>query len=228
MPKALAVVHRTPNLINTLRTIKDLFQRVLITVNHEDASQFSDAVRSEGLSASLIPIASGLGSGHALLQSLCQTSISDPFILCWGDAYFFSGDLIRELLQKDTNSQLLIPLQQLANPYVSIIVDNELVAHSVDFSKYGERHEVGFKDLGVFKMRTSIVDILQHFHNANWKKSKYITNSHEFEFLYIVHFLHNVGLPAQCYLTEYPNSVRGFNTLEELEKLNLLVGNRGT
>jgi hypothetical protein len=104
------------------------------------------------------------------------------------------------------------------NPYVSFKCNSSLMAQSVDFSKYGETNLKGLQDKCIFKLdRDGLQLALSAFHDCTYKDGRYITESGEFEFLYVVHVL-SIQEDIQCYITD-KNSIFSYNTKEELQQI---------
>ena len=141
--------------------------------------------------------------------------ISEEFVLIWGDAVVSGKDIFIEAMT--SNSQIGIPVYRTEDPYVSFKVNERLEAESVDLSKYGETNSFGYQDLCVFFLhREAIMEICDCFHSAAFKGGRYITETGEFEFLYIVHTGFNLGFFPQCYLSDYKDQISSYNTINEL------------
>lgn len=228
VPKALVPIADEPCLTTTLQQIGHKFRKVFIVTNvvvlHQWLAYFRDlATTYPELAGSVVnvPIASGLGDGHATLQGMLEaekmteTALSEDIVVTWGDVFFPSGDIIDEVLSMDGGGSGILPAVRENNPYVSLLVDEQMRCIAADFSKYGERNPIGFHDQSVFRfvlsrIRRSLCDL----HNALWKNGRYITPGGELSLLHSFHHLYNSQDPAYVYETDFPTL--SFNTVEEV------------
>lgn len=223
--KALVPINGEPNLINTLKKTEKIFDRFYIVINEKDTAIFEKTLENYQNKIKLIPLPaeqSGLGSGRALMEALLKIEAHE-FILIWGDGYINNTDLIEELIHYESNSDLIIPLCKVNKPYVSFLLNPEFKAIAIDFGKYEESHDYGYQDRSIFKIRKSLLNSLEIFHKSTWKNCRYITETNEFEFLYIIHLLWNFKKPAHCFITENIESIYYYNTPEELIKIKTLT-----
>lgn len=208
LPKALHNVNGTPNLQRNIEMISGI-DDYRVVVNRNDFTIFSRYIDHE----KLLPIVSGLGSGHAVMQ----IEFNPGDIIIWGDAVITDPAIITELKNDSSNRALVIPLKKVNNPYVNFLCDSNLNIQEVLFSKYKETGQIGYQDCCIFKVN-NIQSYLRDMHNVIWK-SRYITESHEFEFLYVVHYLYNIENAAEGFITEYPDGILSYNTQEELKNI---------
>jgi hypothetical protein len=201
-----------------------MFRRVFIVVNVLVNDQWDVYARSLGVlgkNVEILPITSGLGDGHAVLQALTQTehirdgSTSD-IVVCWGDVFIQHAEIVDELLSKSLNGLAgLIPAVQEQNPYVSLLVNPAMHCMAADFSKYGENHPTGFHDQSIFRFKRHILHAaLEALHLCFWKNGRYITPGGELSLLHTFHYLYNTNDPLSVYTTDYPT--RSFNTPSEV------------
>lgn len=168
-------------------------------------------------------IDSGLGDGHAVLNALNKVEEHSPntsqdVVILWGDAYIEDENLFSEIVDFNSNPSGCAPVVLEKNPYVTFLVDQNLHVTAADFSKRGEQHASGFHDQSLFKFNKAILHrALQKLHNAYWKNGRYVTDTGEMTFLYIMHFLYNEGIGISAYPTEYP--VKGYNTQDEFKEI---------
>ena len=211
IPKALHSINNKVNLQNTLEKTNTLFKNVYIIVNEKDKHHFDNF-------DNVISIQSGLGSGHAIMQSIEKIeNLSNNFCIVWGDAYFENDKIFKEIIEYD--NEMCIPLQEKKHPYVTFKIDDNFNIQSVDFSKYGEIHEYGLQDKCLFKVnKIKLYKALKDFHNCTYKDGRYITESNEFEFLYVMHVLANNNNSMQGYITD-ENTVHSYNTKDEIQKI---------
>lgn len=228
LPKALVPIRDEPCITTTLRQIAPKFDKVFVVTNvltrHEWDRYFQhlgNAYPQIARHTWNLPIRSGLGDGHATLQGLlaaertCEQPVADDVVIAWGDAFFRHAQIIDELLEQPLHGAGLFPVVHESNPYVSLLVDEEMRCAGVDFSKYGESHLHGLHDQSVFRfVRSRLKASLQDLHNSLWKKSRYVTPGGELSLLYTVHHLYNTGDPVRAYETRYPTM--SFNTVEEI------------
>jgi bifunctional N-acetylglucosamine-1-phosphate-uridyltransferase/glucosamine-1-phosphate-acetyltransferase GlmU-like protein len=213
-PKALHDVLGAPNVVRNINLIKD-FTDYRVVVNISDRKKFSEYVEPD----KIITIESGYGSGHAIMK----LNLSNDDIIIWGDAVITNIDIIKELIEyESSNYSLIVPLKKVKNPYVNFLQTGESKIKEVLFSKYGEISKSGYQDCCIFKVSGEIQKHLKSVHNSIWK-DRYITESSEFEFLYIIHYLYNISEAADGYLTEYPESILSYNTQVELVEIENIL-----
>lgn len=221
LPKALhTTIDNKNNIQNTIDKCADLVDNIFVVVNDKDLKTFQKNITSAV--TTILPISSGLGSGHALYEVISnyKNKISNDFIVVWGDAVIIDNSIVGELISY--SNPMCMPAIINNNPYVSFKVDDNFYAKYVDFSKYGETSKAGIQDKCLFKLNKQIIfKALQTFHQSTFKSGRYITESGEFEFLYVVHLLYSFSKKSKikCYITDYEDSVLSYNTLEELNKI---------
>lgn len=205
IPKALHDINGEPNL---LRNVKGLKYDYKIVIDKSQSKFFNKYFNSEDI----ITINSGFGSGHAIMQ----IDLKSDDIIIWGDAVIHDYRIIEELLNRDGFS---IPLKKVSNPYVNFLCDEHMKIKNVLFSKYGDNSLSGLQDCCIFKVDDRALDDIKSFHNATWKGG-YITESKEFEFLYLIYYRVNSDDPINGYITDFPGAVSSYNTNEELKNIN--------
>lgn len=211
LPKALHEVNGEPNLVRNAKMIDDDYR---VVVNRGQEALFSKYVPMENIYA----IDSGLGSGHAIMQ----IPLKDNDIVIWGDAVIVDPRIIDEI--KDQEG-FAVALKRVKNPYVNFLCDKNLRIQEALFAKYGETSASGLQDCCIFKVTQKSRQQLEDLHNAIWK-GRYITESNEFEYHYIMHYKANINDPANGYITDYPNAIESYNTPEELESIEKHILNR--
>jgi len=231
LPKALVPITNEPCLTTTLKQIAGKFNRVYVITNVLAQAPWRDYFRSlrgvlpefEQLIVNL-PIASGLGDGHATLQGLLAAEAAGHWelardaVIAWGDVFFPHSEIIDELLSSSCRGAGLFPAVQENKPYVSLQVNEKMQCIAAHFSKYGEQQLVGLHDQSVFRFeRASLKATLTALHNALWKGGRYITPGGELSLLYSVHQFYNSGEPVEAYETRYPTL--SFNTIEEVVEI---------
>jgi len=206
-PKALHEVNGIPNIIRNIGLIENISD-YRVVINKTDKKIFREFVSDD----KLITIESGYGSGHAIMK----LDICDDDIIIWGDAVIKDVDIVKELAEYDLGQNtLIIPLKKVRDPYVNFLLTENSIIKEVLFSKYGELSKSGYQDCCIFKVSSKLKTYLKNVHAAIWK-DRYITESNEFEFLYIIHYLFNIDDSAYGYLTEYPDAILSYNNKEEL------------
>jgi bifunctional N-acetylglucosamine-1-phosphate-uridyltransferase/glucosamine-1-phosphate-acetyltransferase GlmU-like protein len=234
-PKALIPITDEPCLTTTLQQIALKFRKVFVVTNVLVDNQwqlyfehllskfpeFADQTLS-------LPIKSGLGDGHATLQGILAAeklegdALSQDIVVAWGDVFIPHAEIIDELLAVTPICSGILPAVRENAPYVSLLVDENMRCISADFSKYGEKHTVGFHDQSVFRFDLPrLKAALTILHNALWKGGRYLTAAGELSLLYAFHLLYNSGDPAYVYQTKYPT--RSFNTVEEVVAIQLEI-----
>lgn len=242
LPKILTKINGYPNLWNTLdkwRTVPGRGKTYIVVNNRnghlieasieayfnqlEDKLVNSDFIKTERDQIKITTIESGRGDGHAVMVAAHPLPLSKFFFVVWGDAYFTSwnifSDCIDEFRRNDEKGYIMyIPVVNEKNPYVTFIVDDKMECVAADFSKRGENHPSGFHDQCVFFCnRARICELLNVMHNAYFKNGRYVTDSGELTFLYLVHFLHNLHNPAKALVTDSP--VLSYNTMGEVKEI---------
>jgi len=227
VPKALVPIVDEPCLTTTLQQIGHKFRKVFVvtnaTMHYQWRAYLQDLENTYPELAKLVvnlSIKSGLGDGHATLQGLLaaegnETTLSRDIVIAWGDVFFPRAELIDELLSIICQGSGLVPAVYKTQPYVSLVVDENMRCVSAEFSKYEESYPTGLHDQSVFRfdllrLRKSLCEL----HNALWKNGRYIAPGGELSLLYSFHHLYNSGDPVYVYETDYPTL--SFNTVEEV------------
>ncbi len=229
VPKALVPIVDEPCLTTTLQQLGHKFRKVFVVANILVEGQWASYIKSlekeyPELTTNLhiVFINSGLGDGHATWKGLIESEdhvgedpVAQDIVIAWGDVFFPQAEIIDELLSHTLYGSGLFPAVGEKNPYVSLLVDDQMRCVSADFSKYGENHPTGFHDQSVFRFdRSHVVGALHDLHNAFWKNGRYITPGGELSLLHTFHQLFNSGDPAYVYETDYPTL--SFNSREEV------------
>lgn len=219
-PKAASLVNGVPNLYNTVEKAYQHFDKIYVISNAEYLPTYKKIVKDFADKVKVEVIASGRGCGHAVLESLrLIKDFESETVVCWGDAYFSSDTIFKEILETDEmDSPLLIPVIKEENPYVWFEMNEDSVV-AARFSKFGEKKMIGFHDQSIFKVnKTVMLYSLQMMHNVLEKSGKY---TGEMVFLNVCHFLWNIEMPARCYITE--QQTLAFNTESELKEVNEVI-----
>jgi molybdopterin-guanine dinucleotide biosynthesis protein A len=236
VPKALVPITDEPCLTTSLQQIGHKFRRVFIVTNVVVQDQWTTYFRAlEAVYPELaqqvvnLPIRSGLGDGHAALQGIVAADrieggrLQRDMVVAWGDVFFPKGEFIDELLSIPQKGSGLLPAVRECQPYVSLLVNDEMQCVAADFSKYGENRISGFHDQSVFRfdlprLRRALCDL----HNALWKNDRYIAPGGELSLLYTFHQLYNTADPAYVYEAKY--TTLSFNTVEEVAAIQREIG----
>jgi NDP-sugar pyrophosphorylase family protein len=228
VPKALVPITDEPCLNSTLQQIGSKFRRVFIATNILSSLQWQSYFLDLGsnypeLAATVVnlPIESGLGDGHATLQAiitaknLVNASLSRDIVVAWGDVFFPHAESIDELLCLALRGAGMMPAVNETDPYVSLLVDDEMRCMAADFSKLGEHHLHGYHDQSVFRFDLFALErSLTDLHNALWKNGRYLSPNGELSLLYTFHHLYNSNNPVYVYETSFPTLT--FNTVDEV------------
>lgn len=239
LPKALVPIADEPCLTTTLQQIGAKFRRVFVVTNvlarepWQAYFQDLEADHPELVRNTVnLSIVSGLGDGHATLHGLLAAEqaegdarLAHDIVVAWGDVFFRHAAIIDELLTAPAAGAGLLPAIHEENPYVALLVNEQMQCVSADFSKFGESHAAGFHDQSVFRfcrhrLRASLVEI----HNALWRGRRYIAHGGELSLLYSFHQLFNSGDPAYVYETRYPTL--SFNNVEEVDAIQREISAR--
>lgn len=239
IPKALLKVGGEVCLTSTLRKIANKFDNVYVITNNAIQGVWEDYFLRVKLDEKIphniinVPINSGLGDGHAVMSGLTTISNSDKVtlaagvVICWGDVYFPDPELIDELILNTSSSTGIIPVVKESNPYVTILVDDDMNCQSADFSKWNECHPSGFHDLSVFKFNSDVLmTALELLHCSFWKNGRYITPGGELSLLYAFHVLYNMADSSSPALKVYESDyvTYSFNTPEEVLAIENKIG----
>lgn len=230
LPKALVpITDGEPNLTTTLKQIGHKFNSVFVIVNADIQDEWMKYITTLDYrlkkNVHFVPIVSGLGDGHAVMEGLLNVEriissdlVSDDVVICWGDVFFQYSEIIDELLAKNLSTMSgagIMPALKENDPYVTLLVDEGLKCMSADFSKYGERHPSGFHDQSIFRFhREHLAVALCVMHDCFWKNGRYMTPGGEFSLLHTFHYFYNSGEAVRVYETEYPTL--SFNTPGEV------------
>jgi hypothetical protein len=152
----------------------------------------------------------------------------------WGDAYLTSHEIFNDCVmekQRPNNAlvSMFIPVVNEKEPYVTFIVDKDMNCLAADFSKRGEHHPTGFHDQCIFLCNTQIIlQALNTLEKAYFKNGRYVTDSGELTFLYLVHYLYNNGILddsrcAKAIITDSP--VLSYNTAGEVKDIEQILNN---
>jgi bifunctional N-acetylglucosamine-1-phosphate-uridyltransferase/glucosamine-1-phosphate-acetyltransferase GlmU-like protein len=246
VPKILTEVNGKPNLWNTLdKFVGCPVGRIYIVVNHRNYEAINKSIneyinKDGGYVSSLvdaikiIQIQSGRGDGHAVLEAYkrLKTHTQWMFIM-WGDAFITSSDIFNDCVREYSVRfnegvslpSMFIPVINEVNPYVTFIVSQHMECISADFSKRGEQHPSGFHDQCIFFCDMKVViPHLETLENAYFKNGRYITDSGELTFLYLVHYLCNIGNSARAIITDSP--VLSYNTQGEVKEIEKTLSNK--
>lgn len=233
VPKALVPITDKPNLTTTLQQIGYKFRKVFIVTNELIFDQWTEYLRE--LAANFptlyanvqhVPISSGRGDGHAVLEALNKTfgqNLSPDIVIAWGDVFFPQAEIIDVLLKPKFDHKVwgVVPVVQEVRPYVTICVDEGSHITHADFAKLGETNESGWHDQSIFRFdRNQLHSRLNVMDQVLNKNGKYITGNHEMSLLHVFHFAANdcavrSGIVFQE--TEYPTL--SFNTVEEVAEI---------
>lgn len=246
-PKILTEINGVPNLYNTFNKIigsEVVFKNIYIVTNKRNWDDVSRAVQTYDSKDSLlsqvsvIEIESGRGDGHAILEmAKVVNDLSQQFFIMWGDAYLTSGDIFDDCLREAELipfTPLIIPVINEIKPYVTFLVDANMNCISADFSKHGENHPSGFHDQCVFLVnhKPHILNQLYEMEKFFFKNGRYITESGENTFLYIVHALYNTREISDCDGSEFhyaakaiitDSPVLSYNTLGEVKDIERVL-----
>lgn len=244
LPKILTKINGYPNLWNTLDKWRSIpgKGKTYIVVNNRNGDWIEHSIKEyflhlqqknqhltndflteEKNNIEIVKIESGRGDGHAVMEAARHLPLSSFFFIVWGDAYFTSWNIFTDCIdeyrrRKDMDYPMYVPVINEKNPYVTFIVDEKMECIAADFSKRGENHPSGFHDQCVFLCkRSTICELLSVMHNTYLKNGRYVTDSGELTFLYLIHFLHNVSNPAKAIITDSP--VLSYNTVGEVKAI---------
>ncbi len=218
-PKCLHPVAGEINLHRTLDKAQGPFENVHVVIRNGAEESFA-ATLKEYPYIKLVPIDSGLGEGHAVLEALRQIHCSSAIIV-WGDAYIKYGEIFAELKRayNRTAASCVVPVVDEFQPYVTLVTNGDMEIQYADLSKFGEHHHRGLHDQSMFAINVpTIKNALLEMHRSLWKGGRYISESKELNFLHCLHYMANTGYPAKAYITEYPTG--SFNTQEEAKAIS--------
>lgn len=235
VPKPLVEIDGEPCITRTLKILGKKFNKIFIVANdlaREHWNSYSNCTYDNPKgnlpdNVHILYITSGLGDGHATFQGLkaaknvsnrCEFALSSDIVITWGDVFFAQPEIIDELLNQPNMFSGFIPAVHEQNPYVTLLVDENMFCLSADFSKYGENHPHGFHDQSVFRFDyIELWNALTELHRAFWKNGRYVTPGGELSLLHTFHYFYNKNTPLLVYSTDY--KTQSFNTLAELEAI---------
>jgi molybdopterin-guanine dinucleotide biosynthesis protein A len=230
LPKALVSIVDEPCLTATLRKIGNRFRKTFVITNKSVASQWETYFEElhtahPELSESTVnvPIVSGLGDGHATLQGLIaaaeiDSELSEECVITWGDVYFSDAAIVDEVLTLARIGAGIVPAVFKDNPYVTLLVDEDMRCISSAFSKHGEIYPTGFHDQSVFRFDSiQLRESLRNLHNALWRRGQYLTAGGELSLLHSFHYLYNSANPI--YVHETSHRTFSFNTAAEVAEV---------
>lgn len=224
VPKVLYPVNGMPNLQRIINAAEDsqVFRSIQLVVKESAEDAFNEYLEKNPplLDISIIPISSGFGDGHAIMEALTQIGgDNEEAVVIWGDTYIENGMLFQELSSyQEQCYNVIVPVYKEENPYVTILADQDMNITGADFSKLGEKHFEGLHDQSVFMInKNATLEALKVMHSVLWKNGRYISESKELNFLHAMHFLYNFDEPATCYITEYPT--KSFNSIDEVKRI---------
>lgn len=250
LPKALVPLMGQPNLFFTLEAAYGKVDNIYVISNRSNYETFREYIdkfyetfkvmieeRNQETSIHLIAIDSGKGDGHAVRNAIQEISaqhgefkLADKFFVMWGDAYLFDSSIFDTCIEYDKAydvKPMLVPVVFEKNPYVSFLLDSTMKCVSVDFSKYGEHHPSGYHDQSIFLCCKTCVenslDILEAMFNKN---GRYVSETGENTFLYLIHYFHNIEFSAQAIILDNPVTM-GFNSGDELKAIVEYFGKNG-
>ncbi len=153
------------------------------------------------------------GTGGVIEKALANFSNKDTILIVWGDTVYksekFIGDFIKEYY-KCQKYELYIAAQFEKNPYLAVLLDDNVIPNNIFFSKEeGYRLPSGYHDLSTFIIKRGILRYL--------KQVKPILNG-EKRFLDLVNVLYKKGDKIKlCKFSHAP--VLSFNTPNELKMI---------
>lgn len=232
VPKALYPINGKPNIEWLIDSAKDFHDKIYIVSRVGFGSQFEYLKDKFSTPLEVIEIVSGLGDGHAVLNSIskifdkCSLLELTQSILSivWGDLYCPTFEIFKELTVYNKMFELdfhniVVPLAIEDNPYVHFSIDQYNDIKAANFSKFGETVSRGLHDQSIFIGSAYVFHYaLTQLHNTLWKDGKYVSNSGELNLLHIFHYLYNIGKPAKVHLTELILS--SYNSINEANNIN--------
>lgn len=232
LPKAVSLVHGTPNIYNTVEKALPYYHKIYVSSNTKNFLLYKEVLQDFGDKVQIVAINSGHGCGHAVLKTIDAVESDDLFLdrieqttVCWGDAYFESEDIFKEITNFEHASPIIIPAIFEENPYVWFTernpgdtTHNAFHVMNSMFSKRGEGTKGGYHDQSIFRIDIKPVRLaLQTLDKFLYKRST-LNYLHEIIFLDLVNYFHNIGNPCTVYKTKH--KTEGYNTKEELKEIN--------
>ncbi len=235
LPKILTPINGIPNIQHSIEKISKCKEigKIFIITNKRNRDIISKEVDKmipyyghDLIDAIfIIEIESGRGDGHAILEGYKliekKHKLTEMIFIIWGDAYLTSNNIFVDCVteyRKTPKRPMYVPVINEKNPYVTFIVDKEMNSIAADFSKRGENHLTGFHDQCVFLCDTKkIIGGLNALNSSYLKNGRYITESGELTFLYLIHYFYNINTLVKAFITDSP--VLSFNTLSDVIEL---------
>jgi len=230
LPKAVSLVHGTPNLYNTVDKAYRHYDKIFVSSNTKNFLLYREVLEEFDDKVQIVTINSGHGCGHAVLKTIEAIETDDKFLesiehtsVCWGDAYFETDRIFYEITKTGYSEPIVIPVIVEDNPYVwfeTYDYHKTKIANSM-FSKRGESTAIGFHDQSIFKIDIQKVkNALTILDTFTYKVS---TKSYlqEIIFLDLVNYFYNTNDSCRLYVTEH--RTKAYNTKEELADINIKI-----
>ena len=220
-PKVLHPILGSTNLERTYGFAYDLFDEICVVVKMNDKKTFERfKLLNKMNKLTVIPIVSGKGDGHAVLEALTFMSFSpfDPLVIMWGDAVLMGPEVLQEMLDFTPEGVLYFPVRYEELPYVWFQQDDDGYVSSANFSKKGEVIPEGYHDQSIFGTK-DVLELrrcLDTMDKVQRRNEQYLTGG-ELNFLHVIHYLYNDNKPSEMFETQ--NQVFAFNTVLEAETI---------
>ena len=174
MPKTLMMYddHQTI-LEKNIDTMLNFCDIIYVVINVKSLSESYEFIVNKYIGVKLISINSGLGDGHAVLQSLRYINRISTFLpndrvfLVWGDSIQDEKSLFKSTLNS-YNESFTLPVKYESDPYVQFIITDTYI-NGVKFKRYNDDVSSGYHDYSLFLFNpiTMLVVLTLHDEN-NW------------------------------------------------------------
>lgn len=224
LPKALMKYNTTDTVLDiNIKTMSKFCDIIYIIINKENDNSLYKPIKEKYNNIQLVSINSGLGDGHAVLESLksIKYNLRDKIYLIWGDS-IQDDERLFVATENAYNNMFTLPLRYEKEPYVQFVVEYGLV-RKVKFRKYEETTEEGYHDYSLFLFNPNVMrEVLELHHKKYWKEEeqKYINRNNELVFLDIINEHQDKLFPHAVIIdTVGSTSVNAYNTIEEYKKI---------
>lgn len=224
LPKSLMKYNLDNTVLDiNIKTMSKFCDQIYVVTNKENDNLLYNTIVNKYNNVTQISINSGLGDGHAVLESLKSIKFknNDKMFLVWGDS-IQDDERLFVATQNAYNNMFTLPLRYEKNPYVQFVVDYGIV-RKVKFKKYNDNIEDGYHDYSLFLFKpTLMLNVLTLHHKKYWKEEekKYIYRNNELVFLDVINEYQDKLFPYTVIIdTVGSTSMNSYNTIDEYKKI---------
>lgn len=221
-PKAFASLGKRMNVENTIDKACNLFDSIYLMVNEETYNEYSSKISG----CKMFSIFTGQGDAHSLLKGLTRIKEKCPkanrVVVCWGDAVFVSDKPLKQLLDVQDKSEVVVACSNDSHPYAWFDIDNNDYIVRSYFKKTDGDIEVGKHDQSLFSFDLDYAlrylnEYREYLHIPF--NNTTVPDKNEMKLLDSFTYLYKEGQRKVKYALVEPNNVLSFNTVEELDDI---------